>query len=73
MVGLYPNIPNDVGLLLLKKTLDKRQNKTASTKSLIELVELVLNNNYFEYNDRFTKQKKGTTIGNKFASPNDIC
>lgn len=73
MVGLYPNISNDKGLLLLKKALGKRQNKTASTKCLIELVELVLNNNYFECNDRFTKQKEGATIGTKFAPPNDIC
>ena len=26
VVGLYPNIPNDKGLLFLKKALDKRQN-----------------------------------------------
>ena len=28
VVGLYPNIPNEEGLLFLKKTLDKQQNKT---------------------------------------------
>ena len=40
-----------------------------STQSLIELAELVLKNNYFEFNDRFRKQKEGTTIGAKFALP----
>ena len=36
---------------------------------LIELMELVLRNNYFEFNDRFRKQKEGTAIETKFASP----
>ena len=30
VVGLYPNIPNEEGLLFLKKVLDKRRNKTVS-------------------------------------------
>ena len=57
---LYPNIPNEVGLLFHKEALDKWQNKTVSTESLIELAELVLRNKYFEFNDRFKKQKEGT-------------
>ena len=40
-----------------------------STESLIELAELVLGNNYFEFNDRFRRQKGGTATGTKFASP----
>ena len=40
-----------------------------STESLIELVEFVLRNDYFEFNDRFKKQKEGTAIGTKFAPP----
>ena len=45
----------------------KRRNKTVSTESLIKLAELVLKNNYFEFNDRFRKQKEDTAIGTKFA------
>ena len=30
------------------------------------LASLVLNNNYFEFNDRFYRQKLGTAIGTKF-------
>ena len=59
---VYPNIPKKEGLLLLKKALDKWRNKTVSTESLIELAELVLRNNYFEFNDRFKKQKESTAI-----------
>ena len=40
-----------------------------STESLIELAEFVLRNDYFEFNDRFKKQKEGTAIGTKFAPP----
>ena len=68
-VGLYSNIPNEEGLLFLKKVLDKRRNKTVFTESLIELAEIVLRNNYFEFNDRFKKQKEDTAIGTKFALP----
>ena len=69
VVGLYPNIPNEEGLLFLKKALDKRRNKTVSTESLIELAELALRNNYFEFNIRFKKQKEGIAIRTKFAPP----
>ena len=37
VVGLYPNIPNEKGLLFLKKALDKRRNKTVTKECLIEL------------------------------------
>ena len=41
-----------------------------STESLTELAELILKKiNYFQFNDRFRKQKEGTAIGTKFASP----
>ena len=69
VVGLHPNIPIEEGLLFLKKALEKRRNKTLSTESPIEVVELVLGNNYFDFNDRFRKQKEGTAIGTKFAPP----
>ena len=40
-----------------------------STESLMELAKLILRNNYFEFNDKFKKQKEGTAIGTKFAPP----
>ena len=50
VVRQYPNIPNDEDLLLLKIALDRLRNKTVSTESLIKQAELVLKNNYFEFN-----------------------
>ena len=47
----------------------KRSNKNVSTDNLIELAELVLQSNYFDLNERYLKQIRGTAIGTKFAPP----
>ena len=51
-VGLYPSIPNEEGLRFLRIVLEKRSDKNVSTDTLIELAELVLQNDYFEFNER---------------------
>ena len=43
-----------------------------STDTLIELAELVLKNNIFNFNEKTLKQKRGATIGTKFAPPYGI-
>ena len=67
VVGLYPNIPHDDGLLCLRKRLDSRTEKNVSTDSLVELAEVVLRNNVFQFNSKTYKQKRGTAIGTKCA------
>ena len=42
VVGLYPNIPHDEGLIATRKALDLRKDKRISAESLIELGECVL-------------------------------
>ena len=69
VVGLYPNIPHDEGLIAMRKALDLRKDKRISTESLIELAECVLKNNIFEHNLSFYKQLRGTAIGTKMAPP----
>ena len=69
VVGLYPSIPNEVDLRILRNVLEKRSNKNVSTNTLIELAELVLQNNYFEFDERYLKQIRGTAIGTKFTPP----
>ena len=49
VVGLYPNIPHEEGLIAIRKALDTRKGKTISTDSLIKLAEYVLKNNIFEH------------------------
>lgn len=50
---LYQNIINEKEWCFNKNSQDKPQNKYASTSSLTDLAELALENNNFEFNDRF--------------------
>ena len=72
VVGLYPNISHDEGLIALRKSLESREDKTISTGSLMDLAECVLKNNIFEHNLSFFKQIRGTAIGTKMAPPYTI-
>ena len=72
VVGLCPNIPHDEGFSALRKRLNERDNKDVSTNTLVELAELVLKNNIFNFNEKTLKQKRGTAIGTKFAPPYNI-
>ena len=39
------------------------------TETLIELAEIVLKNNIFQFNEKTLKQLRGIAIGTKFAPP----
>ena len=69
VVGLYPSIPHDEGLEVLRKQLNAFNNKSIPTKDLVKMAEFVLKNNYFEFNSSFKHQISGTAIGTKFAPP----
>ena len=49
--------------------MDSRFDKQVTTDTLIELTELVLKNNIFEFSDKAYKQICGTAIGTMFAPP----
>ena len=72
VVGLCPNILHKEGLEAIRKALDKREDQTISTDSLILSAESVLKNNVLEHNMRYFKQVQGTAIGTKFAPPHAI-
>ena len=40
-----------------------------TTETLLELAEIVLKNNIFQFNEKTLKQLRGTAIGTKFAPP----
>ena len=69
VVGLYPNIAHDEDLTFLKDVLHTRIYKQFKTDTLIELAELVLKNNIFEFSDKTYKHIRATAIGTKFAPP----
>ena len=60
-------MPHDEGLSSLRKHLDLRTEKSISTDTLVELREIVLKNNIFNFNLKTYRRKKGTAIGTKFA------
>ena len=67
VVGLYPSIPHDEGLNALRDVLNSRNDQSVSTESLVELADVVLKNNFFEFNGAFYHQLRGTAIGTKCA------
>ena len=69
VVGLYPNILHTEDLTSLRRFLELRDNKQISSDTLIELAEIVLKNNFFEFDEKTFKQVRETAIGTKSAPP----
>ena len=72
VVGLYPNIRFDDGLEALRRTLNKSSNPVIPTDHIVDLAELVLKNNNFEFDGShfFTKAwciNNSTAIGTRMA------
>ena len=67
VVGLYSNIPTEEGIAAMERALEKRQDKTVTTKTLIELLTHVLKLNIFEFNAELFIQNVGTAMGTKAA------
>ena len=66
VVGLYLHIPHEEGLEVLRKVLTSDVEQKLAD-DLIKLVQLVLENNYFEFEGKLYRQKLGKAIGTKFA------
>ena len=59
VVGLYPNIPHSEGLTSLRRVLELNDNKPISSDTLIELAEIVLKNNIYQFDGKIFKQVRG--------------
>ena len=59
VVGLYPSISHQGGLIALKKALDKRLLKKIPTDDLIKMAEFVLSNNFFKFNSDTFQHRDG--------------
>ena len=57
------------GVTSLQRFLELKDNKQISSDILIELAEIVLNNNIFEFDEKTFRQVRGKAIGTKFAPP----
>ena len=53
VVVLYPSIPLNEGLEVLRKQLNAFDNKSVPTEDLVKMAEFVLKNNYFEFDSSF--------------------
>ena len=67
VTSLYTSIPHDGALKASKHFLDKRSNRTISTSTLLQLIELVLKLNTFHFNGRCFSQKKSVAMGTKMG------
>ena len=65
--SLYTNIDTKSGLEAVKKMFAKYPDRTRPDKELLQLLEINLNRNDFEFNSEFYLQMKGTAMGKKFA------
>ena len=67
VVGLYPYIPHNQGVEIMRRFLDKREDQSVPSESLGKLANIVLKHNYFELGKDVYHQILGTAIGTKFA------
>ena len=67
VVALYPSVPQAKAREAMWESLEKRKEKKIPTKDLIELSELVLRSNEFQFEENNYIQKEGTAIGSKMG------
>ena len=69
VMGLYPSIPNNVGLKALKQALDKWEQKKNPTEDVLNVTEFVLKSNFIEFNGNIKYQISGIAIGSIVCIP----
>lgn len=65
--SLYTNIDTREGIQAVKNIFRKHPDKKRPEKELLQLLEINLTRNDFEFNGEFFLQTKGTAMGKKFA------
>ena len=64
---MYANIDNEQGWEAVKNIFQANLSPRHSDKLILELLELSLKNNDFEFNNETFRQISGTAMGKKFA------
>ena len=69
ITSLYTNIPHSEGLQAIKEFLAIHRdiNAVPNNSYIIELLQVVLTNNYFDFNGKHYHQKSGTAMDTKLA------
>lgn len=65
--SLYTNIDIEAGINCVKEIMKKYPNHKRPDKEILELLEINLKRNDFEFNGEYFLQIKGTAMGKKFA------
>ena len=65
--ALYPSIPRKEGLQACRLALENRKRKDLTTDALIGMIEMVLDNNVFKFQEENYIQTDGTAIGSKLG------
>ena len=63
--SLYPNVPKSEGRRACEMALNTRSDRTIPTEEVIEMIDLTLENNNFEFNVKRYLQIDGTAIGSR--------
>jgi len=73
VIGMYPNIPIPEAIQATKEALKlnqhllKHNNTTYNPNAVLELLDIVLNENFFQFNQKFYHQKHGIAMGTPCA------
>ena len=67
--GLFTNIPKEEGLESARATLDEREKQDIPSGYIVRLLEVILENNIFEFNQENFTQNIGTGMGQPPAPP----
>ncbi|XP_053403160.1 uncharacterized protein LOC128558275 [Mercenaria mercenaria] len=67
VVKLYPSIPRREGLTACEEALQCRTNPNVTTEAVMKMINTVLTNNVFSFNNSEYVQKEGVVIGSKLG------
>lgn len=67
VTSLFPSVPLDITIDMLKRWLESELVPTEKITSYVKLTEHCIQNNYFQFQDKFYKQTKGLAMGNPLS------
>jgi hypothetical protein len=65
---LYTNLAIHNITNITKLWLDKNNNQGTNAKQILELIKVIINQNYFQYNDKYFKPIQGIAMGSPLSS-----
>ena len=67
VTGLYTNIQKNEGMEAVREVLEKHSDNDMKNIFVLELLELILSQNIFEFDEKLYRQEIGTSMGGKPA------